>query len=333
VTHPARTPFPPSDHCDGRRFFNPGEHINRTWFDVLRWKLTSRPAPWPGAVEIAPPSPPVVPPGGGFIATWVNHASFLLRSAGLNLLVDPVWCARAGPFGLTGPRRVHPPGVAFEALPAIDAILLSHDHYDHCDLATLRRLARRHPQARLVTPLGNGDLARRAGFVSGRIVELDWWDSFSLGNGRSVRLTPARHWSNRLHGLRNRRLWGGFRVDFGGASFHFAGDTGYDAAMFREIRARCGPPDLAALPIGAYEPRWFMAPQHCNPAEAVRLHLDLGAQASVAMHWGTFPLTDEGRLEPPAALADALVAAGLPPGSFRVLQPGESVVVTPASAT
>jgi L-ascorbate metabolism protein UlaG (beta-lactamase superfamily) len=263
----------------------------------------------------------------GLVATWINHASFLLQAHGHALLIDPVWTDRVGPFGMLGPRRVHPPGLRFEDLPRIDTILLSHDHYDHCDLATLRRLARRHPDARFITPLGNGSLARRAGFSANAIDELDWWESVSLHNGGSVQLTPARHWSNRLRGLRNRRLWGGFRLHLGGRSFHFVGDTGVDDALFREIHTRCGPPDLAAIPIGAYEPRWFMAAQHCNPAEAVALHRALGARTSVAMHWGTFPLTDEGRLEPVRALDEAVREANLDRDAFRVLAPGESVIV------
>jgi L-ascorbate metabolism protein UlaG (beta-lactamase superfamily) len=297
-----------------------------------------------------------IPAVTAITATWINHSSFLLRIGGVNLLLDPVYSRRCGPFGLFGPRRVHAPGVAFDALPRIDAVLLSHDHYDHCDLATLRRLARRDAPAAFA-PLGHRDLFRRAGFADARIRELDWWETAELesgtetggGGGRvRVTLTPAQHWSKRLGSPRCRRLWGGFFLETktparavatglgpgaGGAQdaaarrVYFAGDSGYHAAIFRDIGARLGAPDLALLPVGAYEPRWFMSPQHCDPAEAVRMHLELGARLSVAMHWGAFQLTDEARDEPPRALLAALRAAGLPPEGFRVLEPGAAVTV------
>ena len=320
--------FPVSDHCDGRRFFNPRYHVNRSWLEVLRWKLTTRPASWPARVDVVPQPPPATPSGDGAVVTWVNHATFLLQTRAGAVLFDPVWAERAGPFGWFGPRRVHAPGVRLEDLPALRAILLSHDHYDHCDLPTLRILAAGHPDAVLVAPLGHARLGRRAGFATNRIKELDWWDSYSInGDAWTIRLTPARHWSNRLHGLRNRRLWGGFSVRSGSRHVLFAGDTGHDDVMFAEIRQRCGPPDLALLPIGAYEPRWFMAAQHCNPAEAVRLHDDLGARLSLGMHWGTFPLTDEARDEPLQALQAALRATGRSEETFRTLAPGASLVI------
>jgi len=317
--------FPVSDHCDGRKFFNPRRHRDHPWHEVLWWKLTSRAVPWPAQVEVTPRLPPPAPRDGTLTATWINHASFLLQTRHGHLLIDPVYSDRVSPFGWTGPRRVHPPGVRFEDLPAVAAVLVSHDHYDHCDLPTLARLAARSPQPLAIAPLGNGGLMRGAGFAAANVVELDWWDAHELGDGFHVRLTPARHWSNRVRGLRNRRLWGGFFIQAGGRTAHFVGDTGYDETMFRDIRIRCGAPDLALIPIGAYEPRWFMAGAHCNPAEAVQIHRELGARLSVGMHWGTFPLTDEGREAPVQALAESLARAGVPPAAFRVLAPGESV--------
>jgi L-ascorbate metabolism protein UlaG (beta-lactamase superfamily) len=320
---PARPHFPVSDHCDGQRFFNPRGHVNRTWRDVWQWRRTSQPRPWPQAVAITPARPAPAPPGR-WACTFVNHATFLLQTERGNILTDPVYSTHAGPFGRLGPRRAHAPGVPFADLPAIDLVLLSHDHYDHCDLPTLRRLAARF-QPHAITPLGNGVLLRRAGFAAEKIIELDWWQSEATAAGLHVTVTPARHWSNRLSGPRNGRLWGGFYLADGRHRVAFVGDTGYDAGHFTAIRQRLGAPDLALLPIGAYEPRWFMAPQHCNPAEAVQIHRDLGARRSIAMHWGAFQLTDEAREDPAQALADARAAAGLTADQFQVLQPGATL--------
>ncbi len=324
---PAAKRFPITDHCDGRRFFNPRNHVNRHWFDVLRWKLTSRATPWPEQVEITPRPPPPGPTDGRLTATWINHASFLLQTRHGNLLIDPVYSERASPFGWAGPRRAHVPGIPFDSLPEIHAILVSHDHYDHCDLGTLRKLSQRFPAARLITPLGNGPLALTAGFGPEAIVELDWWEAHELKEGFHIRVTPSRHWSNRVRGLRNRRLWGGFFIQSGGRTAHFVGDTGFDEVLFKDIRGRCGAPDLAMIPIGAYEPRWFMEPQHCNAEEAIRIHQDLGSRQSIAMHWGTFQLTDEGRDAPVEALHKGLRAKGIPLDCFRAIDPGQPITL------
>lgn len=323
---PSALRFPVSDHCDGRRFFNPRRHINRDWTEVMRWKLTSSPAPWPDRVAITPAAPPPAPAGPEIAATWIGHSTYLLRSPAGNVLTDPVYSERASPVGFAGPKRVHEPGIRFSDLPPLDLVVVTHDHYDHCDVATLERLARDHPRAVAVTPLNNGPILAGAGWAPERIVELDWWESHTLPGGIVAQVTPARHWSNRATGARNGRLWGGFNLRLGARSVQVVGDTGYDEFMFREIRQRCGAPDLALVPIGAYEPRWFMSEMHCNPAEAVQIHLDLGAKRSAAKHWGTFQLTDESREAPPAALAAALGTAKLSPDAFRIPQPGESLL-------
>jgi len=318
--------FPISDHCDGRRFFNPRHHINRSWFDVLKWRRTSTATPWPRSVKI--PSPPPLRPApqdGTIRATWVNHSTVLLQTRFGNLLIDPVFSDRVSPLSWAGPRRVHPPGIALPQLPPITAVLLSHDHYDHCDKATLRHLAQQFPSAKLITPLGNGAIGQLCGFAPSRIVELDWWQAYEITLGFHVRATPARHWSNRVRGSRNRRLWSGFFVHAGGRTAYFSGDTAWDDEMFADIHRECGAPDIGLIPIGAYEPRWFMESQHCNPAEAVRIHQTVGAVKSLGLHWGTFPLTDEGREEPPTALKVACAAANLAPAEFVVLSPGESI--------
>ena len=338
--------LPVTDHCDGHRFFTPGAPPLPHFGKVLRWRFTRRVPDWkPHAITPRPaPLPP--PPGAPEVtATWVNHSTFLLQFAGFTLLTDPVFSDRIGLFGRIGPRRTHAPGIAFETLPRIDAILLSHDHYDHCDLPTLRRLARAHDPL-MLAPLNFIPLLRRSKLS--RIVELDWWETYTLvppfptlsstlsplsssasapSPSTTLTFTPAQHWSNRLTGPRCGRLWGGFMINTPARRVFFAGDTGYHPTIFRDIAARLGSPDLALLPIGAYEPRWFMSDQHVNPAEAVQLHRDLGSRLSVGMHWGTFQLTDEPRLAPPTDLRNSLASIGLAPDLFRVMEPGQSLTV------
>jgi L-ascorbate metabolism protein UlaG (beta-lactamase superfamily) len=341
--------FPVTDHCDGTRFFTPGAPPLPHFGKVLRWRLTRRVPDWlPHTVtpQPAPAAPPTNSPAVS--ATWVNHSTFLLQFAGLTLLTDPVFSDRIGLFGKIGPRRVHAPGLRFEDLPRIDAILLSHDHYDHCDLPTLRRLADTHAPL-IIAPLGFQKLLRRARLT--HIVELDWWQTHTLApsapsalppfsasaishssvsassSALSITLTPAQHWSNRLTGPRCGRLWGGFMINTPARRVFFAGDTGYHPAIFRDIATRLGPPDLAMLPIGAYEPRWFMSDQHINPAEAVQIHRDLGSHLSLGMHWGTFQLTDEPRLAPPTDLRNSLAEARIAPDLFQVMEPGQSLTV------
>lgn len=322
---PSAKRFPVSDHCDGHLFHNPNRATVPSIRDILRWKFSSRPTRWPKTVSLAPrPRQPFA--DGAIRVTWINHATFLIETPEGNFLTDPVFSRCCGPFGVLGPPRVHAPGIALHALPPIHFILLSHDHYDHCDLAALRRIGKIHdPLA--ITPLGNRDLLARAGFTSNRIIERDWWQNHSPGPNINITVTPSQHWSNRLTQRRCGRLWGGFNLQIGATRLHFVGDTGYHPSLFTDIRNRLGAPDLAFVPIGAYEPRWIMRAQHCDPAEAVQIHGDLGARQSVAMHWGTFQLTDEGRDEPPRALVAALTAAAIPQEDFRILEPGEIMAV------
>jgi len=309
-----------SDHFDGQRFFNPTGSNGQPLRKVPRLLLTRR-TPWPLQVPIAPQRPPDPGPGE-VVVTFIGHSTFLLQSEAANVLIDPVYSERASPVSFAGPRRARAPGVRFEDLPAITVVLVSHNHYDHCDLRTLKALEQRF-SPKLVTPLGNGGLLRRAG--STRVSELDWWQSVNLA-GLTITLTPSQHFSARTPFDRNRALWGGFRIEAGRRSILHAGDTGY-GPHFREIAARLGPVDLALLPIGAYEPRWFMKDIHMNPAEAVQAHRELGAAESIAMHFGTFQLTPEAIDDPPRELARALQEQGIPGGRFRTLEVGESVTL------
>ena len=294
----------------------------------MKWRLTRRPVPWPKSVPVGPAFLPEAPSSGAAI-TWIGHSTFLIRTSGATWLTDPVFSERIGPLRGFGPRRVVSPSLALEALPPIDGILISHDHYDHCDLPSLRSLARRPLASQTltaVTPLNYASLLRPYR-DAGKQVELDWWESWNGPGDSVVQLVPARHWCRRRIWGTNERLWGGYYLRAGGRSIYFAGDSGFDERLFEEIAGRCGPPDAAIIPIGAYEPRWFMREAHMNPAEAVKAHGLLGSRLSIAMHWGTFPLTDEAREDPPLALAAALAGAGVPAGAFQVLPFGGSVAI------
>jgi len=306
-----------SDHFDGRRFFNPADTAGQPLSKVPRLLVEPR-TPWPARVDAPPRRPPALDDALA-VVTFIGHATFLIQTAAGNILTDPIYSQRAGPFNLLGPRRVRQPAVRFDDLPPISTVLLSHNHYDHCDLSTLRRLARRFDPL-VISPLGNGALVRSSGIR--RVEELDWWQE-AKSSALPIALTPARHFSARSPFDRNFALWGGFMLEVDDARVFFAGDTAY-APFFVEIRQRFGPIDLALLPIGAYEPRWFMQAVHMNPAEAVQAHLDLEASESIGTHFGTFRLTTEGIDEPLRALREACDARCVPPSRFRTLQFGES---------
>lgn len=252
--------------------------------------------------------------------TWIGHASFLLQLAGRNILTDPVLSERASPFAFAGPKRLQAPGLALGDLPPIDLVLLSHDHYDHCDLPTLRALRQRDDPL-IVAPLGLGTWLGRRGF--GRWLELDWWQQHAE-DVLTIHAVPVQHFSGRAAFDRNQRLWAGFVVETDKQRVFFAGDSGY-SRDFVDIGARFSPIDLALLPIGAYEPRAFMGPVHANPEEAVQMHQDIGAIRSLGMHWGTFRLTTEPMDEPPRRLREAVTEAGLAPEAFTTLALGETV--------
>src|SRR6266487_4342443 len=313
---------PRTDHFDGSRFFNPNGANGQPLWKVPRLLLTPW-TRWPSEVPVQPRRPPTPGPDQ-VVVTFVGHASFLIQAGAITVLTDPVYSRRASPVSFAGPRQVRAPGVPFDDLPTISLVLLSHNHYDHCDLRTLRRLER-HFHPTVVTPLGNGRLLRPAGIR--RVEEIDWWETASAAP-LPVTLTPAQHFSARSMFDRNRALWGGFLIEAGGRRILFAGDSGY-GPHWREIATRLGPIDLALLPIGAYEPRWFMKDIHMNPGEAVQAHLDLRARRSIAMHFGTFQLTPEGFDEPVRGLATALRQRGVSAEQFRTVDVGESVFVRP----
>lgn len=309
--------YPVSDHCDGRRFFNPHRQP-RPLKDVITWMRTREPSAWPARVPLVPQPPPPAQVGAGEAAvTFIGHSTFLVRTASLVFITDPVFTPHAGPFGRMGPPRVRPPAIAPRDLPAVDLVLVSHNHYDHLQPSSLRLF---ESTASFVAPLGAVSGSRR----KLELIELDWWQTTRVG-AAEITCVPAQHFSARTPWDRDRTLWCGFVVRVDGVAIYFGGDSGY-SPQFAEIGRRCPDIDVALLPIGAYEPRWFMSPVHMNPEEAVRAHLDVGARASIGMHFGTFQLTDEPIDEPLRALERARVEHGVSPQAFRTLDFGETAV-------
>ncbi len=254
--------------------------------------------------------------------TWIGHATVLLQTAGVNVLTDPQFSQRASPVPFAGPQRVVPPLPALADLPHIDAVLISHDHYDHLDVASVKALAAQPGGSpRFFAGLGTKAWFAQLGITD--VVELDWWQQVAF-KGVDVHFVPVQHWSKRSLTDENQRLWGGWVVRQPAFSFFFAGDTGY-SKDFADIGRRFGGFDLAAIPIGAYEPRWFMKIMHVDPAEAIRIHRDVKSRVSLGIHWGTFDgLTDESLYEPPKVLAGEALKAGLAPGEFFVMKHGET---------
>lgn len=264
--------------------------------------------------------------GNEIAVTFINHATALIQIPEGNILTDPIFSERASPFQWIGPKRVHKPGLTIDELPKIDVILLSHNHYDHMDLPSLQTIVAKNQHDHqisplILVPLGNKKILTDAGLSN--VVELDWWQEYQQ-NSLKITLTPNQHWSKRITVGRNRALWGGFVIVGKQARVYFAGDTGY-SGHFKEIAQRFGPMDISLLPIGAYEPRWFMQHHHMNPAEAVRAHLDLQSHRSMAIHFGTFHLSDEAIDQPAEDLLANLKESGIPEKNFVIPRPGETI--------
>ena len=315
---------------------NYAQQVNKSFGDFLRWqweswrmdKVPSSPAASVAADLALLKAPTTLP-----TVTWIGHGTALVQASGLNVLVDPIFSERASPIQIFGPKRAQPPGVAMADLPNIDVVLISHNHYDHLDRNSVAQLDEKAKAAGKTTlflvPLGLKAWFNGIGIDS--VIELDWWQNHSI-NGVEFHLTPVQHWSARSVNDRSVTLWGGWTVL--GTDFHwyYAGDTGYSrdfadtASMFaaRQTEALGGGFDLALIPIGAYEPRWFMSQQHVNPMESVRIHQDVKAKRSIGVHWGTFQLTDEPLYQPPRDLAMARQALGVKEADFGVLAIGES---------
>ena len=305
-------------HFDGRRFYNPDAPQALGFLDAFRWKLTSRPEPSPRFIaDVERSIPPPKVEGGQIRITLVNHSTVLVQRSGLNLLTDPIWSERASPLSWIGPPRRRRPGVRIEDIPLIDAVLVSHNHYDHLDLPSLRQLAARGSSTFVVAARG-ARLLRSQKIEP--VYELDWGESLTV-SGFRIHCVPALHFSARGIFDRNKTLWCGYLIEYPEGLVYFAGDTAF-GSHFAQIRENFGPPILALLPIGAYEPVWFMSPVHMTPEEAVKAHDILGVQTSIAIHHGTFQLADDG-IDTPAKR----LAACRSERSFLVLNNGEYVAI------
>ncbi len=326
----------PANHKPGRpahhgenAFRNPWPTFeNRGFADLLKWQ-------WDRLRGKAPKKPErydfriaendgqfLRANGEQFTATWVGHATTLIQIEGRNILTDPIFSERCSPVSWAGPKRVAPPSPSFENLPPIDFVLISHNHYDHLDKPTIKRLGN---QPRYFVPLFVGKWLRNLGIANERITELDWWQSAEF-DGLQFHCTPAQHFSGRGLHDRNQTLWCSWAVIGERQRFYFGGDTGYFPG-FKEIGEKFGPFDLAILPIGAYLPRWFMSPVHVEPAQSAQAFLDLRAEQMLAIHWGTFDLADEPLDEPPKRLRAAADSIGIDWRRLWVLEPGETRVV------
>ncbi len=321
-------PMPKKHHLpDGTFRNNYLESIDKPFTDLIKWR-------W-NAERTDPISFPLAQNDPAFLKqnrteptlTWIGHATFLLQYDGLNVLTDPHLTRRASPVSFAGPERFTPPGLTFDDLPEIDLVVISHNHYDHLDKLTVQTLYERQPDnpPRFMVPLKQKAWFDDLGIPN--VVELDWYDRLEF-QGWTVHAVPVQHWTSRSPWDRNTVLWAGWVLEHPDFRFFFAGDTGY-SQDFADLAEAFPSFDLAALPIGAYDPRWFMKAAHINPEEAVRIHQDIRARYSVGMHWGTFQLTDEPMDEPPVKLRTALKEAGLEEDRFFVMQHGETKMLAP----
>lgn len=333
-TSPATESGKAHHRSDG--FANPlVERPDSGFLKILRSRLFS--GEWQSydpARDVVPTAAPALadPSGTNATVTWVGHATVLIQHQGINVLTDPMFSKRASPLSFVGPARITEPAIALEELPTIHAVVISHDHYDHLDTDSIRQLGN---TPTYFVPLGVEKWFDSKGIAADRVVEMDWWDARTLAvGGQSIRIvaTPSQHFSGRSLTDRNRTLWASWSIAWDDFHAWFGGDTGYNDQQFVEIGARTPPVDLSIIPIGAYEPRWFMGPVHVNPSEAILIHKDLNAAASMAIHWGAFILSAEGVLTPPQDLAAARQAAGLDETEFAAFAVGETRSYRPRRA-
>lgn len=286
-----------SDHFDGKKFLNGLGYEEQGFTQLLKWITSRKPGEWTELSEEdvkfgEKPADRIS--DSTQVITYVNHSTFLIQTDGLNIITDPVYSERVSPFSFAGPKRMRPPGIKFEDLPEIDFVLLSHNHYDHLDITTLKRIKESHDPT-FITPLGVDLYLNKKGIS--KTISLDWWEETSASDLVNIAAVEAQHFSSRGMFDRDKTLWAGFVIKSQNGNIYFAGDTGYNT-FFTEIGERYAPIKTAIIPIGAYIPRWFMSPVHVDPAQAVQIHKDVKSEFSIGMHYGTFPLADDGQVQP-----------------------------------
>lgn len=315
---------PITDHFDGEKFINYEKNGGKGFADLIKWQFNRDKGPWK-QFENTPYGPRPMDYAGqdSVKITFINHSTVLIQVDSLNIITDPVYSFRVSPVSFTGPSRHRNPGIKFEDLPKIDIVLISHNHYDHLDIETVKALDKKfHPH--FLTPLGNKAFLEENGIK--RVTELDWWNEVVARDGRKITFVPARHFSGRGTCDRNETLWGGFVINTAGGPIYFAGDTGF-GSHFQKIFDKFGPMRFSMIPIGAYRPTWFMSPVHVTPEEAVKAHIILESKQSMGIHFGTFAQADDGQYEPITDLAKALKRHNLRPGSFFAPEHGKGFSV------
>lgn len=315
----------PAHHMPDGTFVNTdGEAISKSFTDLLRWRW-SRTEPSPKHFDVIHPDPDVIAKPATTQITWLGHSAFLLQVEGKNILTDPHFSKRASPLSFAGPKRIVAPPLNIDELPHIHVVVISHNHYDHLDEESLTELYERQKNAPplFLVPLGLKE--ELLSYDITNVVEMDWWESHE-DDGIRLTALPVKHWSQRTFFDRNKSLWAGWLVDIEDFRFFHTGDSGY-SDDFRRIGEDYPGIDLATIPIGAYDPRWFMKDAHMSPQEAVQTFIDLKAEKAIGMHWGTFILTDEEMDEPPLRLAEALKDKGIEAGNFSVMDHGEVSII------
>lgn len=311
-----------SDHFDGNIFYNAQSALPKKSFSIFKWWfLRDRPV-WPKYVKNLTPMPITPALQNEIKVTFVNHATVLIQTANYNILTDPIWSERASPVSWFGPKRVREPGIPFSQLPTIDLVLISHNHYDHLDIPTIKRLQQKFNPL-FIVPLGNKQLLMKYGVD--KVIELDWWQQYTKDD-MTITFLPTQHWSARWLTDKFKTLWGSYGIAINQSNIYFAGDAGY-SPDFELIRKQWGEPDLAFIPIGAYLPRWIMEKHHLNPNEAVKAHLDLKAKKSFAIHYGTFQLSDEYYEQAVDDLTKALQNHAITQDQFGLLPEGHTYKV------
>ena len=297
-----------------------GEAIEKSIKDLIRWQRNQK-QPILTNIELSNEWQTIDLENDDNYLIWIGHSTFLIKKDGLTLLTDPVFSNRASPLKRFGPKRLIPPSLGINDLPPIDIITVSHNHYDHLDIRSLKKISKKNPRAAFLIPKGDIDIFNKRNIKN--VFEFEWWQDFYFKD-HTFTFTPVKHWSARGLFDRNDSLWGGWFISSSDYSIYHAGDTGY-SQDFKETQKRLGSPKYALIPIGAYDPEWFMSASHVNPEDAITIMLDLGAQNSFGMHWGTFTLTAEDTLDPPKRLSEAIKRINI--NNFDILTPGEIVLI------